>query len=1002
MEHEDNIPASCRSLFFWAWDDKLEPDEVRRQIRLMHAQGVGGFFMHSRFGLESPYLGKEWDDAVKAAVDEAKQLGMEAWIYDEDRWPSGFCGGRVQQAVGGLEGLTLEVTDSLHFQQEGTELLYWSADCNGDDLSSLTALSEPRERNGEKLLVLRLEKSGPSPWFNGYPPPNNLDPKSEQAFLRFTHQHYADLVGNEFGKTLKGTFTDEPSMADRHAAFNPKRSWIPWATGMRAWVTEKLGYDWLPLAPYFYFNHPKSAKVRHDYWHVVALRYESCYTMQIATWCEAHGIISTGHFLQEDKLGLCTRVNGSVMPHYTHQDICGIDLLGEQTNEYLTLKQCSSVVHQWHKQGMLVETYAGTGWQFTFESMKWIGDWMYALGVTRRCQHLCLYSLKGCRKRDYPPSFNYHNTWYGKLGVMEAYFANLSTYLSQGLPRRDVLLLHPSSTAWMHMGCSPYGNPKRGQERDLKPINSQGDRLNQLLKDFTGEHYDVDLGDETLIERKGSVAHGLFSINHAAYPVVVLPEIETVYPSTFKLLRKFKEQGGTLILYRRIPTCLAGETHEEVKQFFQGCLFTDDEETLFRLVEQKVKRPVSITVLGKECRAVVCQVREDDDRTIVFLANNDRSQGWPLHLVPAAHGLVTEVDPFTMTKRTVGTDSDGSWDVDLEPTGSRLYLIDRNKETQPMAGEMQPQYSAALTLSGPFAYELDQPNVLTLDRCAAQLEDGPWSEEKEIWEAQQDIRVRLGMVSLLDDEIAQRYTWDRTPHPNDGKLVRLRYHFTQKVDLPLTLVLEDAGRFTASLDGKEVAMTPNGYFLDRSFEKIPLGTINQGIHELVLSTHYTNAMELENIALVGRFGVNGQRELTGLPERMLLGDWTRQGFFHYPGSITYRTRFRSGKGKALFLSLPSWKATAVSVSLNGSVYEVPYPGLGGVDLANSLKEGENTLAITLWGSLRNMMVPLHLGEEPAMTGPGSFTTTGDEAYHVREYGLMEAPVLLGDMTIQEE
>ena len=996
MEHRHEVPAAYRSLFFWAWDDKLEPDEIRRQVRLMHAQGVGGFFMHSRFGLETPYLGKEWDEAVKAAVDEAKQLGMEAWIYDEDRWPSGFCGGRVQQAVGGLEGLTLEVTDSLHFQPEGTELLYWSAACEGDDLSSLALLQKPEERKGEKLLVLRLETSGPSAWFNGYPPPNNLDPKSEQEFLRLTHQHYADMVGSEFGKTLKGSFTDEPSMADRHAAFNPKRSWIPWASGMRAWVKELLGYDWLPLAPYLYFNHAESAKVRHDYWHVVALRYESCYTMQIATWCEAHGIISTGHFLQEDKLGLCTRVNGSVMPHYTHQDICGIDLLGEQTQEYLTLKQCSSVVHQWHKPGMLVETYAGTGWQFSFESMKWIGDWMYALGVTRRCQHLCLYSLRGCRKRDYPPSFNYHNSWYGKLGVMEEYFARLSEYLCQGEPRRDVLLLHPSSTAWMHMGCSPYGNPVRRNERDLPQVDALGGRLNELLRFLCGQHYDVDLGDETLIERSGRAEQGLLSIERASYPVVVLPEIETVYPSTFRLLKEFKEQGGTLILYKTVPSRLSGEPDEKVREFFQGCSLVPDETQLVSLLERVVPRPLSITEGARQCPWVITQVREDGKRVIAFAANNDRLEAHRLHFAPIWRGSVTRIDPFSGEQEQVQVHSDGSWDEEVEPTGSRLYLIDTGKAGETDFVERNPDYLGSLALAGPFRYRLDQPNVLTLDRCSYRLEDGPWSSVMEIWQAQEEVRRALGMVSLLDDEIAQRYTWDRKPHPNDGKKLSLRYHVILSADLPLTLVVEDARLFQVMVDGKPVSMVPNGYFLDRSFEKVGLGTIKSGIHELVLTCSYTNAMELENIYLVGVFGVDGQRVLGSLPATLSIGSWCGQGLFHYPGSVCYQSDFTARKTKALYLSLPAWKATMVTVVLNGTSFELPYPGLGGVDLSGAVQEGENHLSIRLWGSMRNMMGPLHLPQEPEMTGPGSFTTKGESGYHLLPYGLMESPVLLFD------
>ena len=89
--------AAFRSAPFWAWNGKLAPEEVRRQIRVMHDMGMGGFFMHSRAGLATEYLGPEWFDCIRAAADEARKLGMKAFLYDEDRWPSGCAGGLVTQ-----------------------------------------------------------------------------------------------------------------------------------------------------------------------------------------------------------------------------------------------------------------------------------------------------------------------------------------------------------------------------------------------------------------------------------------------------------------------------------------------------------------------------------------------------------------------------------------------------------------------------------------------------------------------------------------------------------------------------------------------------------------------------------------------------------------------------------------------------------------------------------------------------------------------------------------
>ena len=88
-----NPSAAFRGKPFWSWNGALEKDELLRQVRIFKEMGMGGFFMHSRTGLVTEYLGDDWFDLINACADEAEKLGMEAWLYDEDRWPSGSAGG---------------------------------------------------------------------------------------------------------------------------------------------------------------------------------------------------------------------------------------------------------------------------------------------------------------------------------------------------------------------------------------------------------------------------------------------------------------------------------------------------------------------------------------------------------------------------------------------------------------------------------------------------------------------------------------------------------------------------------------------------------------------------------------------------------------------------------------------------------------------------------------------------------------------------------------------
>lgn len=138
-------PASCRSLPFWSWNGRMEEEEVRRQVNLLYQGGVGGFFMHAREGLEIEYMGERWMSCILAAVREAKRLGLEAGLYDEDRWPSGGAAGRVcaqGQDAYRCKGLTMEVcgqkpdAPDIKCGPEGRLLAAYAASVSDDSLWS--------------------------------------------------------------------------------------------------------------------------------------------------------------------------------------------------------------------------------------------------------------------------------------------------------------------------------------------------------------------------------------------------------------------------------------------------------------------------------------------------------------------------------------------------------------------------------------------------------------------------------------------------------------------------------------------------------------------------------------------------------------------------------------------------------------------------------------------------------------------------------------------------
>ncbi len=54
----ENPTCEYRGTPFWAWNDYLTKEELCRQIDVFKEMGLGGFHMHVRQGLETPYLEK--------------------------------------------------------------------------------------------------------------------------------------------------------------------------------------------------------------------------------------------------------------------------------------------------------------------------------------------------------------------------------------------------------------------------------------------------------------------------------------------------------------------------------------------------------------------------------------------------------------------------------------------------------------------------------------------------------------------------------------------------------------------------------------------------------------------------------------------------------------------------------------------------------------------------------------------------------------------------------
>ena len=185
--------SKYRPLTFWSWNNKLDNERLKQQIYDMKEAGFGGFFMHARFGLKTPYMSDEWFDAVDCCINEAKKQGLTAWCYDENGYPSGFAGMELLKNPNYLARyITVEKTEN---STDKPLCVFGVSDDNKpvfDDLQNY---------NGKVYEI--YENLSPA----------NVDIFNKNVvknFLNLTHEKYYEKFGEQFGTLVSGFFTDEP------------------------------------------------------------------------------------------------------------------------------------------------------------------------------------------------------------------------------------------------------------------------------------------------------------------------------------------------------------------------------------------------------------------------------------------------------------------------------------------------------------------------------------------------------------------------------------------------------------------------------------------------------------------------------------------------------------------------------------------------------------------------------------------------------------------------
>ena len=486
-----NVGTQFRPIPFWSWNEKLDVDETKRQVGVMHDAGIGGYFMHARGGLQTEYMSDEWFDNIRAAIDEGNSKGMRAWAYDENGWPSGFGGGVVN-------------SKGVKFRQK-----YLRFDEKKDGENTICHI-------GKYRFYYEI-----NPFYI-----DTLSKDAVKCFIDNIYVPYYEKFGNEF----EGFFTDEPQIS---------RKGIPWSFDFKKTYLEKYGEDLYSKLNELFFETGDWKNTRIKFWKNVTEMFSRNFMKQIYDWCCEHSLKYTGHLLGEETLYTQIEANGACMPHYEYFSMPGMDWLKREVPDCLTTYQLGSTAQQLGKKQILSETFGMCGHNIGHDELKGLFEWqMVRGGATVLCQHLEGYSMRGQRKRDYPPSMYEQQPWWNYCRNFNDAMSRIGMLMSEGEENAEVLIIHPQTTAW---AC--YNSFESGKSK----IWALHKRLMDVIICLERKHICFHLGDEILMERHATVSDGKLTIGKKAYDKIIVLDNTILLDNTKRLIQEYRSGGGVMV-----------------------------------------------------------------------------------------------------------------------------------------------------------------------------------------------------------------------------------------------------------------------------------------------------------------------------------------------------------------------------------------------------------------------------------------------------------------------
>ena len=546
-------PLSWQSRPLWFWNGPLDAEKTKGMVAACKAAGYYGMGILPSDGMGVDFMSSEFLKHYKVAVDEASRLGMKMCLYDEYWFPSGSASGLLAkkhpEALGKrLDMLATDVDGPKEFTQAvpaGTLMGVVAMEAvTKQRLDIASSIKDGNLRwnvpaGSWKVMIFTCVPDG------GAGLVDYLDPKAVLAFIELTYQTYHDAMPDHFGTTIDGTFYDEP-------AFYHVQGGRAWTESFNERFREHFNTDPVLLYPSLWFDiGPDTAAARNALFGMRAELYATGFVKTISDWCSAHQMELTGHADQEELANPVIGTVGDLIKSFKYQSMPGIDQIGFYGRASKAYKVVSSAANNYDRPQVMTECYGAM--DLPLPNLYKEAMDQFAKGINTMVPHAVWYDQAAIR---FLPDLSPDAPKYGQeLPAYNKYVGRLQRMLQGGRHVVDIGVLYPIATLQAGSWFGP-GNPYEGcvdiPEADYMEV---GEVLSLgVRRDFTFVHPEV-LEERCTVDNAAITLDN--SVNHERWRVFIIPGSRCIHASTLRRIKKFFDQGGSVIATTRLPECAA-------------------------------------------------------------------------------------------------------------------------------------------------------------------------------------------------------------------------------------------------------------------------------------------------------------------------------------------------------------------------------------------------------------------------------------------------------------